>query len=77
MPDSGLYLRDHNWLKIKTLKAFIDLEVVEWFLNHMEVVIRESMYILKFGFIHHALTKIANWFNNQIFYTSFLKLCIN
>lgn len=35
-PDSGLDVRDRNWLKITIPNAFIGSDVVDWLFNHVE-----------------------------------------
>jgi segment polarity protein dishevelled len=35
-PDSGLEIRERNWLKITIPSAFIGSEVVDWLFHHVE-----------------------------------------
>ncbi len=72
VPDSGLEVRDRNWLKITIPNAFIGSEVVDWLFNHVEGfpdrrdARKYACDMLKFGFIRHAVNKVR--FSEQCYY---------
>ena len=71
-PDSGLEVRDRNWLKITIPNAFIGSEVVDWLFNHVEGfpdrrdARKYACDMLKYGFIRHAVNKVR--FSEQCYY---------
>lgn len=71
-PDSGLEVRDRNWLKITIQNAFIGSEVVDWLFNHVEGfpdrrdARKYACDMLKYGFIRHAVNKVR--FSEQCYY---------
>ncbi len=70
--DSGLEVRDRNWLKITIPNAFIGSEVVDWLFNHVEGfpdrrdARKYACDMLKYGFIRHAVNKVR--FSEQCYY---------
>ena len=71
-PDSGLDVRDRNWLKITIPKAFIGADVVDWLFNHVEGfperrdARKYACDMLKYGYIRHVVNKIR--FSEQCYY---------
>lgn len=71
-PDSGLDVRDRNWLKITIPNAFIGSDVVDWLFNHVEGfpdrrdARKYACDMLRFGFIRHAVNKVR--FSEQCYY---------
>ena len=71
-PDSGLDIRDRNWLKITIPSAFIGSDVVDWLFNHVEGfpdrrdARKYACALLKHGYIRHAVNKIR--FSEQCYY---------
>ncbi|CAF0930040.1 unnamed protein product [Brachionus calyciflorus] len=71
-PDSGLDIRDRNWLKITIPMAFIGSDVVDWLLYHVEGfpdrrdARKYACNLLKHGFIRHAVNKMR--FSEQCYY---------
>ncbi|ODN02436.1 Segment polarity protein dishevelled DVL-3 [Orchesella cincta] len=71
-PDSGLEIRDRNWLKITIPNAFIGAAVVEWLINHVEGFTERrdakkyASQMLKSGFIRHCVNKLT--FSEQCYY---------
>ena len=70
--DSGLDVRDRNWLKITIPNAFIGSDVVDWLFNHVEGfpdrrdARKYACDMLRFGFIRHAVNKVR--FSEQCYY---------
>ena len=70
--DSGLDIRDRNWLKITISNAFIGSDVVDWLFNHVEGfpdrrdARKYACALLKHGYIRHAVNKIR--FSEQCYY---------
>ncbi len=70
--DSGLDIRDRNWLKITIANAFIGSDVVDWLFNHVEGfpdrrdARKYACALLKHGYIRHAVHKIR--FSEQCYY---------
>jgi len=70
--DSGLDVRDRNWLKITIPNAFIGSDVVDWLFNHVEGfpdrrdARKYACDMLRFGFIRHAVNKVR--FSEQSYY---------
>merc|ERR1719193_2033622 len=71
--DSGLEVRDRNWLKITIHQAFIGAEVVDWlfakiqgFADRREAN-KYARQMLKAGFIKHTVNKSS--FSEQCYYT--------
>lgn len=71
-PDSGLDIRDRNWLKITIPSAFIGSDVVDWLFNHVEGfpdrrdARKYACNLLKYGYIKHAVNKMR--FSEQCYY---------
>lgn len=71
-PDSGLEIRDRNWLKITIPMAFIGSDVVDWLLYHVEGfpdrrdARKYACNLLKHGYIRHAVNKMR--FSEQCYY---------
>ena len=71
-PDSGLDVRDRNWLKITIPNAFIGADVVDWLFNHVEGfperrdARKYACDMLKYGYIRHVVNKIR--FSEQCYY---------
>jgi hypothetical protein len=71
-PDSGLEIRDRNWLKITISNAFIGSDVVDWLFNHVEGfpdrrdARKYACNLLKHHFIRHAVNKMR--FSEQCYY---------
>jgi hypothetical protein len=71
-PDSGLDVRDRNWLKITIQNAFIGSDIVDWLFNHVEGfpdrrdARKYACNMLRYGFIRHAVNKIR--FSEQCYY---------
>lgn len=71
-PDSGLDIRDRNWLKITIPMAFIGSDVVDWLFNHVEGfpdrrdARKYACNLLKHGYIRHAVNKMR--FSEQCYY---------
>ena len=71
-PDSGLDIRDRNWLKITIPMAFIGSDVVDWLLYHVEGfpdrrdARKYACNLLKHGYIRHAVNKMR--FSEQCYY---------
>jgi hypothetical protein len=71
-PDSGLDVRDRNWLKITIPNAFIGSDVVDWLFNHVEGfpdrrdARKYACNLLKYGYIRHAVNKMR--FTEQCYY---------
>jgi hypothetical protein len=71
-PDSGLDIRDRNWLKITISNAFIGSDVVDWLFNHVEGfpdrrdARKYACNLLKYQFIRHAVNKMR--FSEQCYY---------
>ena len=70
--DSGLDVRDRNWLKITIPNAFIGSDVVDWLFNHVEGfpdrrdARKYACDMLRYGFIRHAVNKVR--FSEQCYY---------
>lgn len=70
--DSGLDVRDRNWLKITIPNAFIGSDVVDWLFNHVEGfpdrrdARKYACNMLKHGYIRHAVNKLR--FSEQCYY---------
>ncbi|RNA38516.1 segment polarity dishevelled -like protein [Brachionus plicatilis] len=70
--DSGLDIRDRNWLKITIPMAFIGSDVVDWLLYHVEGfpdrrdARKYACNLLKHGYIRHAVNKMR--FSEQCYY---------
>jgi hypothetical protein len=70
--DSGLDVRDRNWLKITIPSAFIGSDVVDWLFNHVEGfpdrrdARKYSCNMLKYGYIRHVVNKVR--FSEQCYY---------
>ena len=64
-PDSGLDVRDRNWLKITIQNAFIGSDIVDWLFNHVEGfpdrrdARKYACNMLIYGFIKHAVNKVC------------------
>lgn len=71
-PDSGLEIRDRNWLKITIPNAFIGSDVVSWVLDNVQGIgdRREARkYVsgmLRRGLIKHTVNKLT--FSEQCYY---------
>jgi hypothetical protein len=71
-PDSGLEVKDRNWLKITIPNAFIGSDVVDWLFNHVEGfpdrrdARKYACDMLRYGFIRHAVNKVR--FSEQCYY---------
>jgi segment polarity protein dishevelled len=71
-PDSGLEIRDRNWLKITIPNSFIGADIVDWLLNHVEGFTERrdarkyASMMLKSGFIRHTVNKLT--FSEQCYY---------
>jgi hypothetical protein len=71
-PDSGLEVRDRNWLKITIPAAFMGSDVVDWLYNHVEGfpdrrdARKYACNLLKHGYIRHAVNKHS--FSQQCYY---------
>lgn len=71
-PDSGLDIRDRNWLKITIHNAFIGADVVDWLFNHVEGfpdrrdARKYACNLLKYGYIRHSVNKQR--FSEQSYY---------
>ena len=71
-PESGLDVRDRNWLKITIPNAFIGSDVVDWLFNHVEGfpdrrdARKYACNMLHHGFIRHAVNKVR--FSEQCYY---------
>jgi len=71
--DSGLDVRDRNWLKITIHQAFIGSEIVDWLFGKVQgfsdrrEAKKYSMQMLKAGFIKHTVNKSS--FSEQCYYT--------
>lgn len=74
MPDSGLDVRDHEWLKVKLSNAFLGAEVVQWLFNHVEGfpelkdARKYASQLLKQGYIRHAVARANNKFSQKCLY---------
>lgn len=70
--DSGLDVRDRNWLKITIPSAFIGSDIVDWLFNHVEGfpdrrdARKYSCNMLKYGYIRHVVNKVR--FSEQCYY---------
>jgi len=71
--DSGLEVRDRNWLKITIHQAFIGAEVVDWLFAKVQgfsdrrEANKYARQMLKAGFIKHTVNKSS--FSEQCYYT--------
>ncbi|CAG7730004.1 unnamed protein product [Allacma fusca] len=71
-PDSGLEIRDRNWLKITIPNAFIGADIVDWLLSHVEGFAdrreakKYASNLLKSNYIRHTVNKIT--FSEQCYY---------
>ena len=70
--DSGLEIKDRNWLKITIPMAFLGSDVVDWLFNHVEGfpdrrdARKYACNMLKYGYIRHAVNKVR--FSEQCYY---------
>lgn len=70
--DSGLDIKERDWLKIKIPDAFLGSDVVEWLFSHVQGfderrdAKKYASQMMKQGFIRHTLNK--NSFSEQCYY---------
>ncbi|CAD5124975.1 DgyrCDS13219 [Dimorphilus gyrociliatus] len=71
-PDSGLDIRDRQWLKITIPNAFIGSDLVDWLNTHVEGFASKkdarkyACNLLKAGYIRHTVNKLT--FSEQCYY---------
>lgn len=71
--NSGLEIKDRQWLKIHIPRAVIGSELVDWLYSHIEGLEdrrnarRYAATLLKAGFIRHTIEKVN--FSEQCYYT--------
>jgi hypothetical protein len=70
--DSGLDIKERDWLKIKIPDAFLGSDVVDWLFSHVQGfnerrdAKKYASQMMKQGFIRHTLSK--NSFSEQCYY---------
>ena len=73
MRNSGLEIKDRQWLKIHIPRAVIGSELVDWLFSRIEGLEdrrnarRYAATLLKAGFIKHTIEKVS--FSEQCYYT--------